>query len=111
MPLHLAPPLEHSRIYRFANGAGTGRPLHLKGSADLMTRNVDRRVEALVPVAERALQRELDHVLDVGLADGQLAWSPSPATAAGVACAVQSMVASTPTSCSSRRRWTAARTA
>ncbi len=42
--------LEHSRIYRFANGAGPGQPMFLIGSADLMRRNLDRRVEALVPV-------------------------------------------------------------
>ena len=78
MPLHLAPPLEHSRIYRFANGAGTGRPLHLIGSADLMTRNINRRVEALVPVEQPGLQAELDHVLDVNLADDQLAWGLDP---------------------------------
>jgi polyphosphate kinase len=67
--------LEHSRIYRFANGAGTGRPLHLIGSADLMTRNISRRVEALAPVEARALQSRLDEILEINLADDQLAWS------------------------------------
>ncbi|MCO8126317.1 polyphosphate kinase 1 [Acidimicrobiia bacterium EGI L10123] len=67
--------LEHSRIYRFANGAGTGRPLHLIGSADLMTRNINRRVEALTPVEAPELQERLDEILDVNLADDQLAWS------------------------------------
>ena len=47
--------LEHSRIYRFANGGARSAHL-LIGSADLMPRNLDRRVEALVPVDEPELQ-------------------------------------------------------
>ena len=42
------------RIYHFANGGGPGGPCYLIGSADLMTRNINRRVEALVPVDEPA---------------------------------------------------------
>ncbi len=66
--------LEHSRIYRFADGEGPGRPVILIGSADLMPRNLDRRVEALVPVDEPELQTRLDEVLEVNLADDTLAW-------------------------------------
>ena len=66
--------LEHSRIYRFANGRGPGLPTILIGSADLMPRNLDRRVEALVPVDEPELQARLDEILEVNLADDTLAW-------------------------------------
>ncbi len=64
--------LEHSRIYRFGdpdNGA-----LHYTGSADLMQRNLDRRVEAVVPVLSPPLRARLDEILDVNLRDDQLAW-------------------------------------
>jgi polyphosphate kinase len=67
--------LEHSRIYRFANGAGPGEPIFLIGSADLMRRNLDRRVEALVPVEDPSLQQRLEEILAVNLADDTLAWS------------------------------------
>ena len=70
--------LEHSRIYRFANGDGPGRPRVLIGSADLMPRNLDRRVEVLTPVVEPELQQRLDEVLEVELADDVLAWTMGP---------------------------------
>jgi polyphosphate kinase len=70
--------LEHSRIFRFANALGTGHALHLIGSADLMPRNLDRRVEVLTPVSEVALQQRLDEVLDVELRDDVLSWSLGP---------------------------------
>jgi polyphosphate kinase len=66
--------LEHSRIYRFANGHGTGAPVHFMGSADLMPRNLDRRVEAMVPVEDAQLRQRLDEILAVSLADDTLAW-------------------------------------
>ena len=66
--------LEHSRIFRFANGAGPGSPQFLIGSADLMPRNLDRRVEAVVPVEDPSLQDRLAEILEVDLADDTLAW-------------------------------------
>jgi polyphosphate kinase len=48
--------LEHSRVYYFENG---GEPLVLTGSADWMPRNLDRRVEVLTPVHDRALRAYL----------------------------------------------------
>ena len=44
--------LEHSRIFRFGNGSGPGRPVYFIGSADLMPRNLDRRVEVIGPDRE-----------------------------------------------------------
>ena len=58
--------LEHSRIYRFANG---GAPEYFIGSADLMPRNLSRRVEILVPVESPALRDELDVILFTSLHD------------------------------------------
>jgi polyphosphate kinase len=56
--------LEHSRIYRFGNGAGTGEALHIIGSADLMERNLDRRVEVLVPLPHPKHRAWLDTTID-----------------------------------------------
>jgi polyphosphate kinase len=59
--------LEHTRIYYFRNG---GQEEIFLGSADLMPRNLDRRVEILFPVQDARLIRQLrDHVLDTYLAD------------------------------------------
>ncbi|MGA0878406.1 MAG: polyphosphate kinase 1 [Ilumatobacteraceae bacterium] len=59
--------LEHSRIFRFANGQGRDQPLHLIGSADLMGRNLDRRVEVLTPLTHPKHQAWLDHALELAL--------------------------------------------
>jgi polyphosphate kinase len=65
--------LEHSRIYRF--GGTQDRPLSIYvGSADLMERNLDRRVEALFPVLDPELQARLIEILDLSLADDTNAW-------------------------------------
>jgi polyphosphate kinase len=66
--------LEHSRVYHFANGYGPGRPVHFIGSADLMPRNLDRRVEAMVPIDSPELRERIDEMLAVDLADDTLAW-------------------------------------
>ena len=55
--------LEHSRIYRFAHGFDDQSPLHLIGSADLMGRNLDGRVEVLVPLTHPKHRAWLDKVL------------------------------------------------
>jgi polyphosphate kinase len=61
--------LEHSRIYYFGNGGGEGAELFI-GSADLMHRSYDRRVEVLVPVLDANLKKYLrDTVLDAYLRD------------------------------------------
>jgi polyphosphate kinase len=70
--------LEHSRIWRFANGSGRGHPKYLIGSADLMPRNLDRRVEAVVDIEDPELQERLDEILEVNLADDALAWLLGP---------------------------------
>jgi polyphosphate kinase len=64
--------LEHSRIYRFGSDA-RGYD-YLIGSADWMPRNLDRRVEALTPVEDPALQMRLAEILRVGFDDDELAW-------------------------------------
>jgi polyphosphate kinase len=58
--------LEHSRIYWFDNA---GEPTVLIGSADLMPRNLDRRIEVLAPVTAPAIVKRLRSVLDTYLAD------------------------------------------
>lgn len=64
--------LEHSRIFRFGSERRTAR--YYIGSADVMDRNLDRRVEALVPVSDPALRARLAEILDTELADDRLAW-------------------------------------
>jgi len=68
--------LEHSRIYRF--GARGRERTYYYGSADMMPRNLDRRVEALAPVGDPDLQFRLDEILDVIFADDMLAWNLGP---------------------------------
>jgi polyphosphate kinase len=64
--------LEHSRIYRF--GSDRRGPRYFIGSADMMERNLDRRVEAVVPISDRALQERLNEMVSIELADDTLAW-------------------------------------
>ena len=68
--------LEHSRVYRFGSPARGFD--HLIGSADLMPRNLDRRVEALTPVQDPALKARIDEVIAVELDDDELAWELDP---------------------------------
>jgi polyphosphate kinase len=68
--------LEHSRIFRF--GSDERGPEYYIGSADLMPRNLDRRVECVAPVTEPELMARLAEILDVNLADDVLAWELRP---------------------------------
>ncbi|TAN34869.1 polyphosphate kinase 1 [bacterium] len=67
--------LEHSRIFSFGNG---GQPEYYLGSSDLMPRNLDRRVEAVVPVDDPKLRARLSQILDISLSDDVLAWELGP---------------------------------
>lgn len=67
--------LEHSRIYYFGNGAEPGVPAIYIGSPDLMQRNLDRRVEALVPIEELSLQARIAEQLVICFSDDDLAWT------------------------------------
>ncbi len=67
--------LEHSRVYAFANGDGPDTGVYLLGSADLMERNLDRRVETLVRIGDPALRGRLQHILDRCLHDERLSWT------------------------------------
>jgi polyphosphate kinase len=63
--------LEHSRVLRFGNGEDEEFWL---GSADLMHRNLDRRVEAMVQVTDDDAEAQLRRVLDLGFADDVTCW-------------------------------------
>ena len=63
--------LEHARIYYFRN---SGREEYFIGSADAMQRNLESRVEILVPVEGQTLRRELRRIFDIQLADRRSAW-------------------------------------
>lgn len=68
--------LEHSRIYYFSNG---GQPEVLIGSADMMRRNLDRRIETLVPVSDSPLIHYLkESVIDLYLKDNVRSWRLQP---------------------------------
>jgi polyphosphate kinase len=63
--------LEHSRLYYFSNG---GNDIYFIGSADMMHRNLDARVEALTPIESQPLKRYLQFVLRSYLTDNRLRW-------------------------------------
>jgi len=63
--------LEHSRVFWFENG---GSPTAWIGSADLMHRNLDRRVECLVPLPGQAQLDEVGRLLDLAFDDGTASW-------------------------------------
>jgi polyphosphate kinase len=66
--------LEHSRIFHFVNG---GNNEYWIGSADLMGRNLDRRVESLVRIDKKEHQHRLQEILDLGLSADSSSWQLS----------------------------------
>lgn len=67
--------LEHSRIFYFHNG---GEDEVFIGSADWMPRNLDRRVEAVVPIEDADLKKDLQEILGTMLSDNRQAWELQP---------------------------------
>ncbi len=63
--------LEHSRIYYFHNSGDTKIFI---GSADWMTRNLDRRVEVITPIEDHEISNDLQEILGIMLADNRQAW-------------------------------------
>ena len=63
--------LEHSRIYNFHNA---GNPLFYIGSADMMERNLDRRVEALLRIENEEHKSELAEILDLSISPRFRMW-------------------------------------
>ncbi|MCL4413501.1 MAG: polyphosphate kinase 1 [Acidimicrobiales bacterium] len=69
--------LEHSRILCFGGGEATPAKT-LIGSADLMERNLDRRIEVLTPVTDAGLQARVSEILALDLADDTNSWELTP---------------------------------
>lgn len=67
--------LEHSRVYSFENG---GDAEHWIGSGDLMHRNLDRRVEALVRLSRTEHRREVEGLFDLAFDPGTASWHLRP---------------------------------
>ncbi|MGW5370634.1 RNA degradosome polyphosphate kinase [Streptomyces sp. NPDC004009] len=67
--------LEHSRVFAFGNG---GEPEVWIGSADMMHRNLDRRIEALVRVTDPGHRAALNRLLDTGMSDTTASWHLGP---------------------------------
>ncbi|MFT4219063.1 MAG: RNA degradosome polyphosphate kinase [Microbacterium sp.] len=67
--------LEHSRIFAFHND---GDPVAYIGSADMMHRNLDRRVEALVRVTTPEHAKELEELFDLAMSDETSSWHLGP---------------------------------
>jgi polyphosphate kinase len=70
--------LEHSRIYAFGTADADGSDDVWMGSADLMHRNLDRRVELLIRVTDPAHKTELRSLIDLAMDPGVSSWWLGP---------------------------------
>jgi polyphosphate kinase len=66
--------LEHSRMYHFAHGGSDNGPVYFIGSADMMPRNLDKRVEVLIPVEHPKHRAWIEEVFATLLADDVVAF-------------------------------------
>lgn len=62
--------LEHARVFIFNNN---GNPLYYLGSADLMSRNLNRRIEVVFPIYDKSIQDQLQSIIDIQLNDNSKA--------------------------------------
>ena len=63
--------LEHNRLYYFHND---GNEEFYMGSADWMPRNLDKRVEIIIPIEDKDIKERVRHILDVYIADNEKAY-------------------------------------
>ena len=67
--------LEHSRIYYFANN---GKPEIFMSSADMLTRNLDKRVELLIPITDNEIKYNMINILEMYLKDNVNSYTMEP---------------------------------
>ena len=91
--------LEHSRIFAFGQGE---RERTFIGSADLMERNLDRRIEAMTPIKDAAVQARIREILAIMRRDDRRAWRLGPD---GHWTRIEPALEGEPRSTRSRRSW------
>lgn len=70
--------LEHARLYYFANGRGEDESIVYMGSADVMQRNLDHRVETLVAISDPSVEARLLQTLEMELQPNLQSWDLGP---------------------------------
>ena len=67
--------LEHNRLYYFFND---GKEEFYMGSADWMPRNLDKRVEIIIPIEDKIIKKKIKHILDIYISDNEKAYYMQP---------------------------------